>query len=104
MQILDLNRLEAQPARWSEILRTPSLSAGIYHLKAGQADAQQPHTEDEVYYILSGRAKFRAGSELHTVGPGALIYVERLLEHRFLDIAEDLTVLVLFAPPEGTLK
>jgi mannose-6-phosphate isomerase-like protein (cupin superfamily) len=77
---------------------------GIYHLKAGQADPQQPHSEDEVYYVINGRASFQAGSEQITVEPGALIFVERNVEHRFFGITEDLTVLVFFAPPEGSLK
>jgi quercetin dioxygenase-like cupin family protein len=77
---------------------------GVYHLKAGQADPQQPHSEDEVYYVINGRASFQAGSEQQLAGPGSLIYVERNVEHRFLEITEDLTVLVFFAPPEGSLK
>ena len=32
---------------------------------------------------------------------GSVIFVERAVEHRFVDITEDLTVLVFFAPPEG---
>ena len=89
---------------WQEFLRVPSLSIGLYCLNAGQTDQQQPHTEDEVYYVISGRASFRAGDEKQTVTPGILIFVERLVEHRFYDITEDLTVLVFFAPPEGSLK
>ena len=34
-----------------EFLRAPSMSAGIYTLPAGGVDRQQPHTEDEVYYV-----------------------------------------------------
>ena len=86
-----------------EFLRASSLSVGLYHLKAGQADPQKPHREDEVYYVLSGKGYFRAGQEQQAVGPGTLIVVERSVEHRFYDIAEDLTVLVFFAPPEGSL-
>jgi mannose-6-phosphate isomerase-like protein (cupin superfamily) len=104
-QLTDLlDKVKQQDRPWLEFLRVASLSMGVYHLKAGQADPQQPHTEDEVYYVISGRASFRAGTELLTVGPGSLIYVERNVEHRFLDSAEDLTVLVFFAPPEGSLK
>ena len=36
------------------------------------------------------------------MGPGTLIFVERLAEHRFVDVTEDLTVLVFFVPPEGS--
>lgn len=87
---------------WLEFLRVQSLSMGIYHLKAGQPDLQQPHAEDEVYYVLRGRAFFRAGKEERAVGPGTLIFVERAVEHRFYDVLEDLTALVFFAPPEGS--
>jgi quercetin dioxygenase-like cupin family protein len=108
MQMFDLGTLSAEREkadhRWLEFLRVPSLSIGIYHLKAGQPDPQQPHTEDEVYYVLSGRAYFRAGDEERAVGPGTLIFVARTVEHRFSEVTEDLTVLVFFAPPEGSLQ
>jgi mannose-6-phosphate isomerase-like protein (cupin superfamily) len=108
MQIFDLTSLLAQHDKsgraWLEFLRVPSLSMGVYLLKAGQADKQRPHTEDEVYYVLSGKASFRSGDQIQAVAPGTLIFVERSVEHRFFDITEDLTVLVFFAPPEGSLK
>ena len=108
MQTLNLNDLvargERDNQRWQEFLRVPSLSMGLYRLKAGQADEQRPHTEDEVYLVVSGKASFRAGGQEQAVAAGSLIFVERAAEHRFVDITEDLTVLVFFAPPEGSLK
>jgi mannose-6-phosphate isomerase-like protein (cupin superfamily) len=89
---------------WLEFLRVASLSLGVYHLKAGQADRQQPHAEDEVYYVVSGRASFRAGETVRSVGPGTVLFVPRAEEHRFVDVTEDLTVLVFFTPPEGSLQ
>jgi mannose-6-phosphate isomerase-like protein (cupin superfamily) len=108
MQIFDLGSIAAKNAKnnqaWLEVLRVPSLSMGLYSLKAGHADRQQPHTEDEVYYVISGRSSFRAGEETQPVAPGTLIFVERSVEHGFYDITEDLTVLVFFGPSEGSLK
>jgi len=108
MQTFNLSNLVAESERgdqrWREFLRVPSLSMGLYRLKAGQADEQQPHTEDEVYLVISGQASFRAGGQEQAVVPGSLIFVERSVEHRFVDITEDLAVLVFFAPPEGSLK
>ncbi|MFO0968208.1 MAG: cupin domain-containing protein [Gemmataceae bacterium] len=98
---------EASPGRspaGARILRTPSLSMGLYHLEAGQVDEQQPHTEDEVYFVVSGRASFRAARHEQTIEPGSVIFVERDIEHRFVNITEDLTVLVFFAPAEGSLR
>ena len=85
-----------------EFLRVPSLSAGLYTLPAGSIDTQQPHTEDEVYYVISGRAAIRAGTEERSVQAGSIIYVKAYVEHRFHSISEDLRVLVFFAPAEYT--
>jgi quercetin dioxygenase-like cupin family protein len=108
VQLFDLNQLLLQRIQsrspWQEFLRVPSLSMGVYHLGAGQSDLQRPHTEDEVYYVVHGRAWFRAGDERHPVGPGSVIFMERAAEHRFEEVTEDLTVLVFFAPAEDSLK
>ncbi len=83
-----------------EFLRVPSLSTGLYTLPAGSIDMQQPHSEDEVYYVISGRASFRAGAEEGPVQAGSILYVKAYVEHRFHSISEDLRLLVFFAPAE----
>jgi mannose-6-phosphate isomerase-like protein (cupin superfamily) len=95
-----LVRHQAAGKRWMEFLRAPSLSAGIYRLPAGAIDPQQPHDPDEVYYVVSGKASFTCEGQTMPTGAGSTIYVAAKAEHRFHDIAEDLTVLVLFAPAE----
>lgn len=83
-----------------EFLRVPALSAGLYMLAAGAVDMQKPHTEDEIYYVMSGRGFIQVGPEEHPVEAGTLVYVKANVEHRFHTITEDLRVLVLFAPAE----
>ena len=85
-----------------EFLRVPAMSLGVYRLPAGGADPQQPHTEDEVYYVVRGRAQFRAGDENCAVEPGTVLFVEAGVEHRFHAIEKDLELLVVFAPAKGT--
>ncbi len=108
MQSFNLSELvsecEKNHTRWKQFLRVPALSMGIYRLKAGQIDEQKPHTEDEVYLVVSGKASFRAGDQHQPVAAGSLILVERHVDHRFYDITEDLTVLVFFAPAEDSLR
>ena len=88
--------------RYLEFFRASTLSAGLYELAAGDADPQQPHTEDEVYYVVSGRGAIQVGSESRPVQPGTVVFVEAGVEHHFHSITEDLTVLVVFAPPRGS--
>jgi mannose-6-phosphate isomerase-like protein (cupin superfamily) len=83
-----------------EFLRKPSLSMGLYGLLAGSVDPQSPHTEDEVYYVVSGKAQIRVGEEDRSVMAGSIVFVAANVPHRFHTIAEDLMVLVFFAPAE----
>lgn len=88
--------------RYLEFFMGDSLSMGLYVLPAGDVDPQQPHTEDEVYYVVSGHARFTSGDEERDVQPGMVIFVEKGAEHRFHSITENLMLLVVFAPPRGS--
>jgi mannose-6-phosphate isomerase-like protein (cupin superfamily) len=90
----------ASGKQYREFLRVPAMSAGLYVLPAGGTDRQKPHREDEIYYVVRGRARFRAGSEDREVSAGSMIFVAAQVGHRFYDITEELAVLVFFAPAE----
>ena len=83
-----------------EFHRVPAMSAGVYVLPKGGTDPQKPHREDEMYYVVRGRARMQIGSDHAEVRRGSIIFVEADLEHRFYDIEEELEVLVFFAPAE----
>ena len=97
--------VERQPGARSkpyrEFLRVPAMSAGLYVLGVGACDRQRPHHQDEMYYVIRGRARFQAGEEDQEVGPGSVLFVSKELEHRFHAIREELAVLVFFAPAES---
>jgi mannose-6-phosphate isomerase-like protein (cupin superfamily) len=80
-----------------EFLRVPTLSSGIFTLKAGSNDMQNPHDEDEVYYVVSGRGRVRVGGEERSVRSGSILYVRATAQHSFFEIEEDMTMLVFFA-------
>lgn len=84
-----------------EFLRQPSMSLGLYLLPVGSADPQQPHAEDEVYFVLHGRALINVAGEDRPVQSGSLIFVGKQVPHHFHTITEELHVLVFFAPAES---
>jgi mannose-6-phosphate isomerase-like protein (cupin superfamily) len=104
MDAFELTALLDEHARsnklYLEFLRAPSLSMGVYRLPAGSGDPQSPHSEDEVYYVVSGKALIRVGDEDRAVGARSIVFVAARMPHRFHTIEEDLTVLVFFAPAE----
>ena len=64
-------------------------------------DPQQPHRQDEVYFVVSGRAAITVGMETTQVARGSVVYVPAGVAHKFHHISEDLRVLVVFSPPES---
>jgi len=104
MQAFELAQLISQRADsnklYLEFLKVPDLSMGLYVLPAGGTDPQSRHAEDEVYYVVSGRAQLLVADENRDVQAGSVVYVAKNVAHRFHSIEEELTVLVFFAPAE----
>jgi quercetin dioxygenase-like cupin family protein len=100
--IAGIDRERAQSSKlYREFLRVPAMSAGLYVLAAGATDPQRPHHEDEMYYVVRGRARFRADKEDREVSAGSVLFVAAEVDHHFYDVAEELAVLVFFAPAES---
>lgn len=104
MQAYELHQLIQQQTDlnkpYLEFLKVSDLSMGLYVLPAGGTDTQSPHTEDEVYYVVSGRAKIRVAGEDRDVQAGSIVHVAKNVEHKFHSIEDELTILVFFAPAE----
>ena len=104
-QLFDLSeirsRLRGNGVEYLEFLNVPALNCGIYFLPAGSTDMQAPHDDDEVYLVLSGRARMRLDDEDRAVESGSLLYISASTQHAFFEIEEDMTLLVMFAstPP-----
>jgi mannose-6-phosphate isomerase-like protein (cupin superfamily) len=108
MDSFEIGRLEKRRSEsgepYLEFFRIPQLSLGVYTLRAGATDLQQPHCEDEVYYCTAGRGQIHVAGEDRPVQPGSIIFVAAEADHRFHTITEDLVLLVFFAPAEGSTR
>jgi mannose-6-phosphate isomerase-like protein (cupin superfamily) len=89
---------------FAEFFRSPggTLSLTVARWPAGSVDDQQPHTEDEVYYVAAGRGTLTIGDAVVDVMPGSIAFVAAGVEHRFGAITEDLEVLVFWSPARHT--
>ena len=56
MKVLNIRDLETT-AVYHEFLRVPSLSLGLYRHEVDASEPQEPHTEDQVYFVVSGHAE-----------------------------------------------
>jgi mannose-6-phosphate isomerase-like protein (cupin superfamily) len=99
-----LSRVEGSEPYFLEYLRMPGLTSALYHLPAGAKDMQAPHLEDEIYFVVSGKATLRVGNDEKEVGSGSILYVRATEEHSFFNISEDLTLLAFFGKADLSVK
>jgi mannose-6-phosphate isomerase-like protein (cupin superfamily) len=95
---------EASGQGYHEFVSVPDLSGGIYVLEAGATDPQRPHTEDELYVVMSGRARVTVGGDRREIGPGTIVFVAAGVAHHFHDITERLVLVVAFGPAEDSRR
>ena len=102
-ELAEIDRARTAESRlYREFLQVPDLSAGLYVLEAGATDPQSPHTEDELYYVATGRGAITVGDETREVTAGSLVFVRATAPHCFHDNVERLEILVVFGPAEGS--
>ena len=103
MDVFEIPQIINEQARsgqsYHEFLRSHDMSLGLYCLPAGATDPQEPHTEDEVYYVVKGEGVVWISGQERPVQEGSTIFVGKGVEHKFHSITEGLTILVVFAPP-----
>jgi mannose-6-phosphate isomerase-like protein (cupin superfamily) len=100
-QAFTVTELEKQQGNdaYREFLRREGMSLGLYRLPVGKTDHQHPHATDEVYLVISGRGMLKVEDRSIEVSTGSVVSVDHGVDHHFTDIIEDLTLVVVFAPP-----
>ena len=84
---------------YAELITRGTLRVGLYAPR--ETDRQQPHDQDEVYVVMSGRGTFRNGPVSHPFQPGDVLFVPAGAPHVFEDFSDDLYVWVVFYGPPG---
>ncbi len=92
---------EKGPDPYLEFLRVESMSTGIYVLAPEEEDKQEPHRQDELYFVVEGEAKITVADQEASVRSGTAVFVPANVPHRFHSITRELVLLVFFAPAES---
>lgn len=64
-------------------------------------DLQQPHKQDELYFIQTGTAQLDINGQKFDAAVGDAFFVAAGVEHRFEDFSHDFVTWVVFYGPEG---
>jgi mannose-6-phosphate isomerase-like protein (cupin superfamily) len=88
---------ELDQRRYSiDFITTSSIQAGIIRLHAGRNDIQEPHSVDEVYYIIEGSGFIKLDDKDHAIKQGTSIFVPARTEHKFHGNNQDLVIFYAF--------
>ena len=90
-------QLEKDGGYYLDFLKIRHLEAGIIVLHPGENDIQEPHSTDELYYVIEGKGFVELGKNKRPVKKGSIIFVPAKMRHRFYDSMENLVILYMFA-------
>jgi mannose-6-phosphate isomerase-like protein (cupin superfamily) len=61
-------------------------------------------TQDELYFVHSGTARFEVGDEVRELGPGGLVHVESTTPRRFSNAGDDDLVVLVVGGKDGYVE
>ncbi|MFL5295594.1 MAG: cupin domain-containing protein [Phenylobacterium sp.] len=85
--------------RFAYVLKHGTMKLGLY--AQADEDRQQPHVQDELYVVASGRADFTKAGERVACAANDVLFVEAGVVHRFENMSPDFSAWVVFWGPEG---
>jgi mannose-6-phosphate isomerase-like protein (cupin superfamily) len=85
--------------RYAEPFKHGTMRLGYYAPRGH--DPQQPHEQDELYFIEAGTGTFVCDEERSTFGPGDALFVPAHAIHRFEEFTDDFAAWVVFWGPQG---
>ncbi len=101
-----LKRLPAAPtptfpqgAPFVTMLAGGTMSVEVFAPKG--KDLQQPHTQDELYFVQRGSGELVINGQRFTAAPGEAFFVAAGVQHQFENFSDDFVTWVVFYGPQG---
>jgi mannose-6-phosphate isomerase-like protein (cupin superfamily) len=79
-----------------DIFQSKGLEVGILRLRKGEPDTQEPHSVDEVYFVIEGNGHIEIEDKMKPVNRTDFIFVPANVHHRFVVGDKDLIVIYFF--------
>ena len=88
--------LDATNEYFLNVFKSKGLEVGILRLRKGETDTQEPHSVDEVYFVIEGNGHLEIEDQIKSVNPADFIFVPANVHHRFVVGNKDLVVIYFF--------
>jgi mannose-6-phosphate isomerase-like protein (cupin superfamily) len=87
-----LSELDGQGGYFIDFISTRGIHAGIIRLHAGEKDTQEPHSVDEVYYVIEGNGFIKLNGKDHQISQVSCIFVPAKADDMFHGNKQDLVI------------
>ncbi len=95
-----IGKIKKSSSYFYTFINRDSLATGVLVLKPGEEDTQEPHDDDEVYYVISGDGFLKIKDKDYKVSKDKLFFVAKGVEHYFHGNTKELKVLYFFGGPD----
>jgi mannose-6-phosphate isomerase-like protein (cupin superfamily) len=87
-----ISELDKQGNYFLNFVKLNALQVGILRLRPFEKDVQEPHSGDEIYFVIRGNGFIKMNNKKNKIMPNSFIYVPANMEHQFVDNPEELIV------------
>ena len=89
-------QLDATSEYFLNVFKNKGFDIGMLRLRKGEIDTQEPHSVDEVYFVIEGAGHIEIEGKMKPVNRADFIFVPANVHHRFVVGNKDLMVLYFF--------
>ena len=96
-----LGKIKKSSSYFYTFINKSSLAAGLLLLQPGEKDTQEPHDNDEIYYVISGDGFLKIKNKDYKISKDKIFFVEKNVDHYFHGNNKELKVLYFFGGPDS---
>jgi len=96
-----LGKIKKSSSYFYTFINKSSLAAGLLLLQPGEKDTQEPHDNDEIYYVISGDGFLKIKNKDYKISKDKIFFVEKNVDHYFHGNSKELKVLYFFGGPDS---
>jgi mannose-6-phosphate isomerase-like protein (cupin superfamily) len=96
-----IEKIKTENSYFNTFINTENLAAGVLVLQPGEKDTQEPHDNDEVYYIIKGDGFLKIKNKDYLIEKNKIYFVKQKTEHFFHDNTKELVALYFFGGPDS---
>ena len=91
-----IEKIKNKNSYFHTFVNRDTLAAGVLVLQSGEKDTQEPHENDEVYFVIKGDGFLKIKDKDYLVSKNKMYFVAKNIEHYFHGNSKELVVLYFF--------